>query len=58
MSAWGQTRKSALLIARSALPLILLKKSKMPPQQNSRESELIAEFDRRCPLKASAKAAG
>jgi hypothetical protein len=30
----------------------------MPRQQNLRKSELIAEFDWRCPLKASAKGTG
>src|SRR5690242_2815263 len=35
---------------------IVLKKSKMPPQRDLRESELIADFRRRCPLKAGEKA--
>jgi hypothetical protein len=30
---------------------IVLKKSKMPPQQNSRKSEPMADFGLRCPLR-------
>jgi hypothetical protein len=39
------------------MPPIVLKKSKMPRQKNSRESELIADFGWRCPLRGCAKAA-
>src|SRR5690242_13276709 len=35
---------------------IVLKKSKIPPHRDLRESELIADFRRRCPLKAGEKA--
>jgi len=37
---------------------IVLKKSKMPPQQNSRKSELMADFGLRCPLRVFEKATG
>jgi hypothetical protein len=40
----------------SGLLLIVLKKSKMPRQQNSRKSELIVDFAWRCPLRACGKA--
>jgi hypothetical protein len=36
---------------------IVLKKSEMPPQQNLRKSELIADFGWRCPLRVREKAA-
>jgi hypothetical protein len=35
---------------------IVLKKSKMPRQQNSRKSELIADFGWQCALRAFGKA--
>jgi hypothetical protein len=37
---------------------IVLKKSKMPPQQNSRKSEMVADFGLRCPLRVFGKATG
>jgi hypothetical protein len=37
-------------------PPIPLKKSKMPPQQSSRKSDLIADFGWRCPLRVCGKA--
>jgi hypothetical protein len=42
---------------RSLLLADTVEKVEMPPQQNSRKSELIAGFGWRCPLKVCGKAA-
>jgi len=41
MSRMGQTRTSALVTVRSALPLILLQKSKIEQPKKSRESRFL-----------------
>jgi hypothetical protein len=55
MALFGHGREVRL---ESVLRSIVLKKSRVPPQENSRKSEPTADFGLRCPLSVFGKATG
>jgi hypothetical protein len=57
MSGPPQKADVAAIIEKVGSGPIPLKKSKMPLQQNSRKSDLVADFGRRCPLRVCRKVA-